>query len=197
MLNRKDVASLEQAGIRSVDALIAAAADFVRRHPLRDPALEPNPLSVEEEEFLRSTGARGLDKDDEAPAARRANLTVVTAEFAQMVASADTVQQVAERLGVKSSRIRQRIGERSLYVIEGPAGRVFPRFQFTATGVLPGLATVLAAIDPQMHPVAVERFFLSVSPDLESELVDEPMSPRDWLLAGHPAEPIAVLASEP
>ena len=196
MIDRSDLATLERAGIEDVGALVAVAADFVRRCPVREPSRTVAPLSASEQEFLRSTGARGLDADDAAvAAAERSNLTVLAAEYGQLVASADSAARVAERLGVKASRVRQRVGDRSLYAIETSGGRVFPRFQFAGDRTLPGLDRVLGALDPDAHPVAVARFFLTPTPDLESDLVDGAVSPRDWLLAGLPAEPVAELAA--
>ena len=196
MIDQSDVTTLEKAGIDDVGALVAVAADFVRRCPVREPSRPVVPLSASEQEFLRSTGARGLDADDAAvAAAERSNLMILAAEYGQLVASADSAARVAERLGVKASRVRQRVGDRSLYSIEASGGRVFPVFQFAGSRTLPGLDRVLGALDPDAHPVAVARFFLTPTPDLESDLVDGVVSPRDWLLAGLPVGPVAELAA--
>ncbi len=198
VINRRDVTVLENAGISDIGALVAIAAEFVRRCPVREPSESTVPLSASEQESLRSLGARGLDADDDTVArAERSNLMTLTAEYAQLVASADSATQVAERLGVKASRVRQRVGDRSLYSIETAGGRVFPRFQFAGPRTLPGLERVLRAFDPDAHPVAVARFFLSRTSDLESEVVDGEVSPRDWLLAGLPVEPVVELAAAP
>ena len=196
MIDRSDRLVLERAGIDDIGTLVAVAADFVRRCPVREPSRPAAPLSAAERDFLRSAGARGLDADDDAvTAAERSNLLTLAAEYAQLVASADSASRVAERLGVKASRVRQRVGDRSLHAIETLDGRVFPRFQFAGSSTLPGLDRVLRAFDPDAHPVAVARFFLTPTSDLESDLVDGDVSPREWLLAGLPAEPIAELAA--
>jgi hypothetical protein len=36
-------------------------------------------------------------------------------------------------------------------------------------------------LDPELHPIQVEAFFLTPSSDLDEE---RPVSPRDWLRAG-------------
>lgn len=55
---------------------------------------------------------------------------------------------------------------------------------------------MLADIRPGAHPIAVERFFVTPTENLESELVDDAMCPRDWLLSGNPVEPVVMLARE-
>ena len=102
----------------------------------------------------------------------------------------------AARLGVVASRVRQRVTERSLYAVDGPGGRVFPAFQFGPSGALPGLGRVLAAIDPSVHPITVERFFLAPIGDLESDVAGGPLSPRDWLLTSLPVDDVVLLARD-
>ena len=195
MIDPSDVSRLRSAGIDDLGLLVGAAADYVRRHPLDDSIPSAASLSTEEVEALRSVGARGLDaRPDELDRMNRANLLAVTAEYARMVATADTARGVAERLDVSLSRVRQRVAERSLHAIDGPSGRVFPRFQFGPVGPLPGLERVLTAIRPGAHPIVVERFFVHPTLDLESDVVDGPLCPRDWLLSGNPVEPVVELA---
>lgn len=73
---------------------------------------------------------------------------------------------------------------------------VCPRFQFANDRRLPHLTEVLTAINQEARPVAVQRFFLTVSPDLESEVLNKTLSPRDWLLTGHASAPVVLLARE-
>ena len=198
MIDSQDVATLRQAGVDDIGVLVALAADFVRRCPVRDPESADATLSAAERTFLRSVGGRGVDADEAVVAeAERTNLTTLAAEYAQLVASADSMSEVAERLGVKSSRIRQRIGNRSLCAIDTGGTRVFPRFQFAGATTLPGLGEVLGAFDPDTHPVALARFFLTPTSDLESDLADGAISPREWLLAGLPVEAVVELAAAP
>ena len=198
MIDQDDVTVLENPGIGDIGALVAVAADFVRRCPIRDPWDSATPLSAPEAEFLRSLGARGLDADDATVArAERSNLLTLAAEYAQLVASADSAALVGKPLDEKSNRVRQRVDDRSLHSIETSGGRVFPRFQFARSRTLPGLERVLRAFDPDPHPVAVARFFLTATSDLESEPFDGAVSPREWLLAGFTIEPVVELAAAP
>ena len=190
----QDLDVLHRAGIDDVDVLIHAAAQFVREHLPTRPATSP-PLSARERRLLRDAGAAGLDGDEPEPALQAGPADIV-GQYAQLVAGAYSAAEVGARLGVVASRIRQRVTERSLYAVDGPDGRVFPAFQFGPSGALPGLGKVLAAIDPSVHPITVERFFLAPTVDLESAVTDGPLSPRDWLLAALPVDEVVLLARD-
>ena len=194
MLADRDVVTLRKAGIVDIETLASAAAAFLRKHPIYTSKPMLNALSEQEEAFLRQGGAAGLSDYDPSSATR--NITVIAAEYAQMVSSADTQKQVAQRLGVSTGRVRQRLDSGSLYAIDGPSGRVCPQWQFVDSGTLPGLERVLPSISEKAHPVAVQRFFLKENPDLESNIQGQAISPRDWLLTGHSPETVVLLARE-
>ncbi len=193
MLSEQDRRTLEAAGI-NIEEIAAAAAAFIRAHPIYSVQPMPNALSEQEEAFLRQGGAAGIGTCDKDSVAE--NVTILAAEYAQMVATAYSQREVAKNLGVSTSRVRQRLDGGSLYAVESPAGRVCPRFQFSDHGTLPALEAVLAAISKDAHPVAVQRFFLTVSPDLESETANGALCPRDWLRTGHAPEAVIMLARE-
>ena len=193
MSEENDLQTLQDAGISNVGVLVAAAAAFLREHPLNPVPPVTNALSVQEESFLAKSGAKMYSKKNDAAA----NVAVVVGEYSQMLATALNQREVAKRLEVGTSRVRQRLGDGSLYSLPCRGGKVCPRFQFAETGgTLPGLEQVLAALSPDAHPVAVQRFFLTVSEDLESPEMARPLSPREWLLAGHSPEPVKLLAME-
>lgn len=201
MFLEQDLHTLQQAGIKDIDSLIAAAASFLRAHPRYTSKPVLNALSEQEEDFLIQGGADGVAHDIHEIREQRAdygseNMTKIASEYALMVSTAYAQRDVAELLGVSTSRIRQRIDSHTLYVINDAGGRVCPGFQFTDSGTLPGLEAVLSAISKTAHPLAVQRFFMTISPDLESELLGSILSPRDWLLTGHPPEPVILLARE-
>lgn len=118
-------------------------------------------------------------------------------DFSALVATAVSTREAAKLLDVDPSRIRQRLaGPRpSLYGLKWRGEWLLPRFQFAGRTEVPGLDEVVPHLDPQLNPVGVARWFLSPSPDLVDEQDDEePMSPRDWLLAGHSPIEVARLA---
>lgn len=192
MLAERDLRTLREAGINDIETLATAAAAFLRAHPIYAVQPMPNALSEQEEAFLRQGGARGVGSYNKRSAAE--NVTIIAGEYAQMVATAFSQHEVAKRLGVSTSRIRQRLDNGSLYAIDGPAGRVCPQFQFADASTLPGLEAALSVMSKEAHPVAVQRFFLTASADLESDTLGRALSPRDWLLTGHSPEPVKLLA---
>lgn len=150
-------------------------------------------LPPEELELLRSGGfstkREALGSED--PVFRGA------LDFSALIATAVSTKEAANLLDVDPSRIRQRLtGPRpSLYGIKWRSEWLLPRFQFAGKAEVHGFDEVVPHLDPQLNPVAVAHWFLSPSPDLVVENDDgEPMSPRDWLLAGHSAMEVARLA---
>ena len=194
MLTEADRTTLAEAGITNLDHLASAAAAFLRAHPVYAAAPVTNALSVAEEHYLRGAGARGIGVWSEAQAAD--NVAIIAGEFAQMVTTALTQKAAAERLGVSTSRVRQKLEAGELYAVRATGGRVCPRFQFGPNGTLPGLEVVLRALRPEAHPVAVQRFFMDTHPDLASDTLGRTLSPHEWLLTGHPPAAVVDLARE-
>ncbi len=118
--------------------------------------------------------------------------------FSALCATAFTVAEAAELLRVDSRAVAGLVAERRLYgVASRSAGGVrLPLFQFDADAPVPKLQHVLPALDARIHPISVFNWFTAPDPDLALEQTGyEPTSPRDWLLRGHPAEPVRRLAA--
>lgn len=119
--------------------------------------------------------------------------------------TAVSVQQAAELLGVDTSRVRHRIGDRRLIGWKDRGGWRLPAWQFTDEDVLPGLETVLAAMPADQPDLVLANFMTTPQEDLElgdhtagdhpAGDRDHTVSPRDWLLAGGSAQRVAELAS--
>lgn len=129
-----------------------------------------------------------------------------------------SLEHASKALGVTPSRLRQRLGaERTLYgVKQGREWRI-PLFQFeprrnAQKGTLKlvrNIDKVLAALSPDVHPLAVRSFFLLENSDLvvaskkhgdpaseQDEQDEEPVSPIAWLSAGNPPDEVIALAQE-
>lgn len=118
-------------------------------------------------------------------------------DFSALIATAVSTKEAAKLLDVDPSRIRQRLlgPHSSLYGVKWRGEWLLPRFQFAGRVEVPGLDEVMPRLDPGLNPVTVARWFLSPSPDLVAEKNgDEPMSPREWLLAGYSPVEVARLA---
>ncbi len=100
--------------------------------------------------------------------------------------------EAAARLGVNSSRIRQRLLARTLYGFKDGAGWRVPEFQFDGDHLVPGIESVFPEIQPTASPVAVARWFVLPWEDLVvDEELETVVSPRAWLLEGRDPAPVA------
>jgi len=140
---------------------------------------QPAVLPSAEQAIWEGLGARSGDADTASLVRiRRASA------FADLVARSiqgDTA--LAKLLGRDRSRISQRLAEHSIYAFEIDSGeRCFPRWQFQGKKPLRGLRKVLSALDPGLHPLTVDHWFLT--PNLDLVIDDEALSPVDWLSTG-------------
>jgi hypothetical protein len=60
--------------------------------------------------------------------------------------------------------------------------------------LLPGWSEVVAALGPELHPIAVYRWLTTPNADLEED--ERRLSPRDWLRLGHKPATIVELAAD-
>jgi len=118
------------------------------------------------------------------------------AAHAVLADSALSVLEAAKALGVDDSRIRHRLKEGRLTGWKDQGWRL-PSWQFTGSGVLPGLEIVLRAV-PDDQPALVVAAFMS-TPQADLVINDHPATPRQWLLSGgdpdHVAKLVATLGS--
>jgi hypothetical protein len=182
--------ALGRAGIRLSPAAFLALVEQVVEEAgrQRQPLPPPDALPAAEEAALRRAGLRG-----EAPKAGRDGLAVLAARFATVLASSLSVAEAARHLGVDRSRIRQRLKERTLYGFKHCGEWVLPRFQFDEVGMVPGIERVVPGLDPALHPVEAEAWFTQPSASLEID--EQPVSPREWLRAGHDPSAVAEIAA--
>jgi excisionase family DNA binding protein len=124
-------------------------------------------------------------------------LARTAAKYVALLASALTTKEAAGVLGVGESRVRQRLGEGTLYGVKAGRENRLPAFQFEGGNEVPGIAEVLTRMDRSLHPVAVLNWFMVPNPDLYlDEEEARPVSPRYWLLSGGDPEVLAHLAQE-
>jgi hypothetical protein len=150
-----------------------------------------NDLSEEEAKILAHGGLdlRPREEGEESSLAR------TTAKYAAILGTSLTTAAAADLLGVDSSRIRQRLAERTLYGIRTPSGWRLPACQFSKDGPLPDLGEVVVRLNPSLHPVAVHNFFTLPHVDLWVENLGREVSPSEWLQAGYAARLVAGLAA--
>jgi hypothetical protein len=179
--------------VEDLERLVMDAAE--RLLPDRPAPHGPSELSNAEIDFLQRAGvdASELTPTDQGPDSA---LAQTTAEYAVLLAAALPSAEIATRIGVDESRIRQRISQHTLYAVREGRGWRVPLFQLDDTGraLLPGLERIVPHLH-DAHLVEVAHWFLSPQVDLEGA-DDQPMCPRDWLLTGHDPRLAEVVAEE-
>jgi hypothetical protein len=156
-------------------------------HPI-EPALPGGELDA-----LAAVGLRTTSKTRER--ARSARVRYAST-FLDLFNNADTPAELAKKLGLDPSRIRQRIRDHSLLAIELNGEKRVPRFQFEGSVEVPGLSRVLADVDEQVTPLAFAMWFLSPTSDLAVGEGDAPISPRDWLLQTGDVEAVLAIVGD-
>jgi hypothetical protein len=166
---------------------------LLKNEPLRGDSGESanRTLSMGE---LNALQAVGLSVTARKRKAKHDPLKASITDYMALLETSYSTSQAAQYLKVDASRVRQRLRENSLFGIDYDGEKRLPRFQFERAQVIPGLREVLAALPEGLNPLDVAEWFLSPNPDLEIETQDEPLSPRDWLLKGHPAKDVVNLA---
>ncbi len=189
-------ATLLQPAPGALRKLFRASADaLLANRPLREVATSASTSvgGLSEGEFaallkvgLATQAWTGTDAEDP--------LTRTIIDYMALIETSYTTSRAASMLGVDSSRIRQRLRERSLFGVEYEGEWRLPCFQFERKKVLPGLNVVLPALPQDANPLDVAAWFLE--PNVDLEMAAGPASPRAWLLRGGAPAAVAVLAQQ-
>ncbi|MFF1539717.1 hypothetical protein ACFVWL_06545 [Microbacterium sp. NPDC058269] len=106
-----------------------------------------------------------------------------------------TTDQVAEKLGIDSSRVRHRQAKNGLYGFLVGRARLYPEWQFIdgTKMVLPHLSTVVNSFPEGWHAASVEGFMTTPQESLRGEGTAR-LTPTEWLLiGGDPDSIVAIL----
>jgi hypothetical protein len=87
----------------------------------------------------------------------------------ELVRSSLSIAQAADRLGVTAARIRQRLGEGTLWAFASGRNRLLPPAQFTDTGAVPHLDQVMPLLTKDLHPLTVQALLTLPQPSLTVE----------------------------
>jgi hypothetical protein len=173
-------------------ALVHVEGDLLQLrflHPLFE--AEASMLTASEESALARGGVAPVSAEGVAVVQAR-----VASAFQELRDGSLTVDEAAARLRVNTSRVRQRLGERSLYGLKDGNTWLLPAFQFRPKGLVPGVGVVLRSMPPDISPLAAAQWFTSPNRDLCTRDEDEwPLTPLQWLLGGNPPEAAAELAA--
>jgi len=100
-------------------------------------------------------------------------------------------KDAAERLGLSVNKLTAKAQAGELYFFTVGRARRYPKWQFTASDVLPELSSIVAAIPASWEPVDAYLFFNSHNTELLVN--DKVQSPREWLIAGEAPERVIEL----
>lgn len=117
-------------------------------------------------------------------------------KLSQLIASSLTTTEVAEKLGVGPSRVRQRLSSDAptLYGFKFAREWKLPQFQFSNGGLVPGMEEVIPNIPERWSPLEVFNWFSSPNPDLVvSDNEEKPLSPIEWLESGRDPSELSVI----
>jgi hypothetical protein len=179
------------------ELVLMYANDFAAQNISGD--LEINEISrgfLESENEVLQQGGFPLEEIAEERQSAADLVNQISAEYAVIASTAIDTSEAAEWLHVKPSRIRQRIGDHTLLAIQGVENNwLLPRFQFDNEGrEIPGMRRVLQCMEEGLHPITINGFLNAPQPDLYSDLLQKPLTPKEWLKSGHPVEPVIDLA---
>jgi hypothetical protein len=105
-----------------------------------------------------------------------------------------SVAQVADRIGIDTSRVRHRLASGHLLGRRRGGSWRLPAWQFGDDGrPIPGLPEVLAALPGGLPLIVVWGFLTAPVPELA--VSDRPRTPMEWLAGGGTAEPVIDLAA--
>ena len=116
-------------------------------------------------------------------------------EFAAILKTSLSTTQAAKRLGVHAVRIRQMIGDGTLYAVQVDGRWRIPEFQLQDEALVPNIGEVNAVIDRGLDAVSVLRWYTLSDAELETS-DEEILSPLEWLKRGLKPEPVVLIASQ-
>ena len=169
----------------ALNAALAQAIQSMRRSVYAESAGE---LTEAELKVLEASGV-DVNEHPELPDP----LLDFATDFAAILTTSWTTTVAADRLGVHAVRIRQMIGDGTLYAVRVDGRWRILEFQFQDNRLVPNIGEVNAVIDRDLDAVSVLRWYTSPDPELESS-DGTILSPLAWLKRGLSPEPVVQLA---
>ena len=116
-------------------------------------------------------------------------------EYAKLISTSLTANEVANRVSRTPTRIRQMIKDRSIYSFELNGKRLVPEFQIHENSFVPNIVRVNQSLREGLHPVGVDTWFREDNPELfVDEETGECRSPLNWLIEGRDVSTVSFLA---
>ena len=171
----------------TLNKALAQAIQSMHRSVYGESARE---LTTAELEVLKEAG---VDVDEHAELSDP--MIEYATEFAAILKTSLSTTQAAKQLGVHAVRIRQMIGDGTLYAVQVAGRWRIPEFQLQDEALVPNIGEVNTVIHRGLDAVSVLRWY--TLPDAELETSNEEiLSPLEWLKRGLKPEPVVLIASQ-
>lgn len=141
---------------------------------------------------LTTLAAGGFDVKEH-PRQDKDPLAKSTALYAALITTSWSTSDVAKKLGVQPSRVRQMLTDRSLYGFHVDNRWLIPIFQFEGKNLIPNIIKVNAVLNPTLPPVLVYNWYITPDPELSVHGLAQ--SPLNWLRTGQLADKLIRIAS--
>jgi len=141
-------------------------------------AMNSNRHPLPEREVHMYDEAGFLECDDD----YRLQVLANVADYARLIESGLTTEQVGCKLHVDVAAVRKRIDERTLWAIKDNGRWLLPALQFDEDGVIPGMDRIIRLVSVGMHPLSVCGLLTRPQPELSQG--GAPVSLMEWLRAG-------------
>lgn len=120
-------------------------------------------------------------------------LAKTTELYAALITTSWSTSDVATKLSVQPSRIRQMLTDRSLYGFHVDNRWLIPFFQFDEKNLIPNIIKINAVLNSTLSPVLVYNWY--ITPDPELSLQGRILSPLEWLRTGQFLDKLTRIAS--
>lgn len=159
----------------------------------RVPGVASTAVTSSDREYLATYGGAGVAKqiDDWSPTKEHEQrVESAVAQTLGALTGTLSIEQAAASLGVDRSRMSHRLSAGLLYALTIGGRRRLPAWQIHHGHEIPGLAAVIASIEPEMHPASVEGVMTTPRDELGGQ------TPIAYLDSGGNAAAVADLISE-
>ncbi|MGW4479452.1 hypothetical protein [Rhodococcus triatomae] len=136
---------------------------------------DPAGLALSEHDAALLTDA-GFVTDPAAATAAKGDRDI---HMQDLVRNSLSVADSAQRLGVTTARVRQRLTGGTLWAFTSDRHRLLPPAQFTAGGAVPFLDQVLPLLSKELHSLTVQALLTQPQPSLTVD--GRPVSIVAWL----------------
>jgi len=185
-------AALADADIKlDVAGFIAMLRSALRSAGSNRVQADPRTQVTTAEQALLRQGGLAVSRDVSAYDRVRAETAAATAA---LLAQSLTTAEVAERLGVDPSRVRQLLAARQLLASRDGGEWRIPGLQFTGDRLVPNIGTVVQALPAELPLYGAATWLTSPDPDLEFR--GQAVSPIEWLSAGGDPDRVSALAAD-